>query len=164
MSQYVQYGAGLCGPENWTNFDISPTLRLQRLPLIGGIFNRLGPKFPRTVRYGDIIRGLPDLEQFIREYADSDEPDAALTFMTRTYLGQPNRKKGLSGLMRAWMGNAAHLWMWDYKAMSAELTKAGFVNIRRAQFGDSGDEMFEAVEDESRWGPNLGIDCNKPAG
>ncbi len=50
----------MCAPAEWTNFDCSPTLWLQRVPLVG----RLAPagpagRFPRTVRYGDIVRGLP---------------------------------------------------------------------------------------------------------
>lgn len=59
MTNYVQYGAGLCGPQSWLNFDVSPTLRLQRLPIIGMLFNRMGPRFPSTVRFGDIVVGLP---------------------------------------------------------------------------------------------------------
>lgn len=56
---YVQYGCGLSAPASWTNFDASPTLRIQRLPLVGGLFTRRGPQFPQNVLFGDIIRGLP---------------------------------------------------------------------------------------------------------
>ncbi|HWA98687.1 MAG TPA: methyltransferase domain-containing protein [Pirellulales bacterium] len=56
---YVQYGCGLSAPESWTNFDASPTLRLQRIPIAGSLLTRRGPKFPKNVRYGDIVRGLP---------------------------------------------------------------------------------------------------------
>lgn len=56
---YVQFGSGLCGPESWLNFDVSPTLRLQRLPVVGRLFNSAGPRFPPTVNYGDIVDGLP---------------------------------------------------------------------------------------------------------
>src|SRR5580704_184417 len=56
MPLYVQYGCGLCSPEGWLNFDASPTLRLQKIPVMG----RLAPvKFPASVRYGDIRKGLP---------------------------------------------------------------------------------------------------------
>ncbi len=207
MKEYVQYGAGLCGPEGWTNFDVSPSLRLQRLPVVGSFFNRIGPKFPSTIRYGDIIRGLPldkdscdaiycshvlehlslddfrvalantykylspgsrfrfvlpDLEKLASDYVASTDPSAAMTFMTEAYLGQKSRPKGFSGLLRAAMGNSAHLWMWDYKSICGELSKAGFVKIRRAQFGDSGDPMFDAVESRQRWDSCLGVDCFKP--
>ncbi len=56
MSLYVQYGCGLSAPKEWTNFDVSPTLRMQKIPVIGA----LSPtKWPKNVKYGDIIKGLP---------------------------------------------------------------------------------------------------------
>lgn len=56
---YLQFGAGLCAPRDWVNVDASPTLRLQRLPLVGGVFQRGGVVFPENVVYGDIVKGLP---------------------------------------------------------------------------------------------------------
>jgi hypothetical protein len=57
---YVQYGCGLSAPNNWLNFDSSPTLRIQRLPIIGNLLKkRLNVIFPENVIYGDIIKGLP---------------------------------------------------------------------------------------------------------
>lgn len=62
MGLYVQYGCGLSAPEGWINFDASPTLRLQKMPLIGFIAkNKV--KFPPNVRYGDIVKGLPGIEK-----------------------------------------------------------------------------------------------------
>jgi hypothetical protein len=64
-NEYVQYGCGLRAPDTWRNFDASPTLRLQRLPLIGCIcktpfFSKRGiPVWPGAVEYGDIVKGLP---------------------------------------------------------------------------------------------------------
>lgn len=56
----VQYGCGLSASEGWINFDSSPTLQLQRLPLIGRwMHGFVKPAFPRAVRYGDIVKGLP---------------------------------------------------------------------------------------------------------
>lgn len=63
---YVQYGCGLCAPPAWLNFDASPTLRLQRLPLLGPLLPAGGPRFPENVRYGDIVRGLPVAGQSCR--------------------------------------------------------------------------------------------------
>jgi hypothetical protein len=37
---YLQYGCSQSYPDSWINFDTSPTLRLQRLPVIGGLFKR----------------------------------------------------------------------------------------------------------------------------
>lgn len=62
--EYVQYGCGLYAPRSWRNFDASPTLRLQRLPLVGRLFScpvasKKGvPIFPRNVEHGDIVKGL----------------------------------------------------------------------------------------------------------
>lgn len=57
---YFQYGCGLSAPEGWLNFDASPTLWLQRLPVLGGIFRaKLKPFFPPAVRFGDIRRNFP---------------------------------------------------------------------------------------------------------
>lgn len=59
-SAWVQFGCGLSAPRDWTNYDNSPTLRLQRLPLLGRVIPS-GPygRFPPNVQYGDIVRGLP---------------------------------------------------------------------------------------------------------
>lgn len=203
---YVQFGAGLCGPEQWRNFDASPTLRMQKLPLIGRLTGSIGPRFPGTVEYGDIIRGLPvadnscaavycshvlehlslqdlrcalantfrclrpsgrfrlvlpDLEQMTRRYVESTEADAANKFMRESLLGAEKRPRGVVERLRQISGNSRHLWMWDFKALSTELQRAGFVSIRRAVLGDSGDSKFEDVERADRWEGHLGIDCFK---
>ncbi|MCU0325514.1 MAG: methyltransferase domain-containing protein [Spirosomaceae bacterium] len=57
---YVQYGCGLSAPKEWINFDVSPTLRIQKTPLIGDLLkSKLNTTFPSNVLYGDIIKGLP---------------------------------------------------------------------------------------------------------
>ena len=58
--KYVQYGCGNSAPKEWTNFDVSPTLRIQKTPIIGAILrSQLNTTFPSNVLYGDIIKGLP---------------------------------------------------------------------------------------------------------
>lgn len=55
----LQIGAGLDGPGGWLNVDASPTLRLQRLPLVGALLGGMvGPKFSSRVVFGDVVRGL----------------------------------------------------------------------------------------------------------
>jgi SAM-dependent methyltransferase len=56
---FVQYGCGFSGPTQWRNFDASPTLRFERIPLIGRLYTRNARRFPDTVEYGDILAGLP---------------------------------------------------------------------------------------------------------
>jgi len=55
---YVQYGCGWSAPSGWRNFDASPTLRFERLPLIGRLYTKNESRFPRNVAYGDIVKGL----------------------------------------------------------------------------------------------------------
>ncbi|MBS4044354.1 MAG: methyltransferase domain-containing protein [Chitinophagaceae bacterium] len=58
MNKYVQYGCGLSAPKEWINYDASPTLVLQKIPLVSS-FLQLNTKFPSNVKYGDIVKGLP---------------------------------------------------------------------------------------------------------
>ena len=57
---YVQYGCGLSAPKEWVNFDVSPTLRLQKIPVVGNWLKKSSKVvFPSNVLYGDIVKGLP---------------------------------------------------------------------------------------------------------
>jgi len=56
---YVQYGCGFRAPEGWRNFDASPTLRFERMPLLGRLYSKNSTRFPANVEYGDIVKGLP---------------------------------------------------------------------------------------------------------
>lgn len=56
---YVQYGCGHCAPLEWVNFDASPTLVWERLPVLGRLYHKNARRFPANVRYGDIVAGLP---------------------------------------------------------------------------------------------------------
>ena len=56
----VHYGCGDHVGPSWLNFDVSPMLRIERLPG-GKLLKRLaggGRPFPREVRSGNIIKGL----------------------------------------------------------------------------------------------------------
>ena len=66
---YVQYGCGFSVGEGWLNFDCSPTLRIERLPLIGKTLGGMAgntQSFPAQVKYGDICRGLPIPDNSVR--------------------------------------------------------------------------------------------------
>jgi hypothetical protein len=62
--RYIQYGCGPgdC-PDGWVNYDSSPTLRLELMPGIGSLL-RASKKsiFHVGVKYGDIVKGLPEKE------------------------------------------------------------------------------------------------------
>src|SRR5690606_36038338 len=60
IKRYVHYGCGLTAPGEWENYDVSPTLRIQKVPLLGRMLRRwLNAEFPDNVRYGNKIKGLP---------------------------------------------------------------------------------------------------------
>jgi SAM-dependent methyltransferase len=61
--EYVQFGCGFSAPEKWRNFDASPTLRFEKIPVVGRLYTRNSARFPKSVEYGDIVRGLPIAEE-----------------------------------------------------------------------------------------------------
>lgn len=105
---------------------------------------------------------VPDLESLVKGYLESEAPAAAITFMHESGLGRERRPRGIVGRLRAALGHSAHLWLWDFKSLSNELSNTGFVRIRRAQFGDSSDPAFEAFEERDRWEGCLGMECFRP--
>lgn len=205
----VNFGCGTSTAPGWANYDASPTLRLQRMPLVGALARRfITPVFPLEVRFGDVttqlpeasascdlvycshilehlalaelrcalretlrilkpggvFRGvLPDLESACRNYLDDPEPSACSRFMASSHLGMESRPSGAPARLRQLFGNAAHLWMWDFKGLEAELSNAGFAEIRRAELGDSAHEAFAAIEVPQRWHDCLGFECRRPA-
>lgn len=117
----------------------------------------------RMLRPDGIFRIVqPDVRRFAEEYLGSTEPGAALRFMDLMGLSRYSRPKGLMGVLRERFGNSAHLWMWDYQSLAMELGKVGFVSIRPAVMGDSGDAMFARVEMAERWKDALGIQSRRP--
>ena len=56
----VNFGCGLDAEPGWLNFDSSPVLRLQRIPIFGQIIAKtVKPAYPKNVCFGDILTGLP---------------------------------------------------------------------------------------------------------
>lgn len=58
-NDHVQFGCGFTAPVTWRNFDASPTLRFERLPVFGRLYTKNERRFPANVEYGDILVGLP---------------------------------------------------------------------------------------------------------
>jgi len=57
---YVQYGAGSEAVKGWLSFDASPTLRLQKIPIVGRLLrNKLNCIFDHDIQFGDVVKGLP---------------------------------------------------------------------------------------------------------
>jgi hypothetical protein len=112
------------------------------------------------LRGGGIFRlVVPDMERLSREYLASADANAVHRFLNETRLGASRRETGFTSVLRERFGSSAHLWMWDYKGLAAELKGAGFSSVRRADFGDSSDPRFQDVEIPERWNGCLGIEC-----
>jgi predicted SAM-dependent methyltransferase len=57
---YVQFGSGTEAVPGWVSFDASPTLVIQRFPILGQLFrSKLNCLFDDQIQYGDIVKGLP---------------------------------------------------------------------------------------------------------
>lgn len=212
MALYVQYGCGMSCPEGWTNYDSSPRLWLQRLPLVGSAFRRGDVVFPSNVLHGDIVSGLPhaessidgmyashvlehlsledfrvalkqtlrllkpggrfrlvvpDLEALVGFYqrrVSQKESETNNWLMRSTGLGVERRPRGLRALAHSLLGSGAHLWMWDEQGLAKELNDAGFVAIRRCQFGDSADAAFAKVEEAARFEGCCAMEARKLGG
>lgn len=203
---YLQYGCGFSAPEGWLSFDASPTLRFERIPILGKLYTKNSTRFPENAYYGDIVKGLPiqansckgiyashvlehlaledfrtalkntydllaidgifrvvvpDMEILAQHYLNSKETDACLTLMKESYLGKEKKIEGIMDFLEIWLGSSHHLWMWDYKSLENELIKVGFANIRRCQFNDASDKMFELVESKERFIDAVAIECQK---
>jgi len=105
---------------------------------------------------------VPDLEYLAKEYLASTAADAALHFMQESHLGERHIMRGVRSLPRLLFGRSKQFWMWDYKSISQELAQAGYIKVRRAQFGDSADLHFADVENIGRWENCLGVECSRP--
>ena len=65
---FVHFGGSYAGPapKEFLNFDSSPTLRFEKIPLIGKLYKKNKSYFPKNVIYGDIVKGLPLDENSIK--------------------------------------------------------------------------------------------------
>jgi predicted SAM-dependent methyltransferase len=58
--QYVNFGCGVSCPPEFTNFDGSFNLRMQRSVIVGGLIKKMSSvRFPDNALYADIVKGLP---------------------------------------------------------------------------------------------------------
>ncbi len=209
---YINFGCGIYAPNQWENYDVSPTLQIRKIPLIGKIISKLlhDIPFPEYVKVGNIVKGLPipagsvdvmysshvlehmsyedaqqaisnvflhlkpggtfrsvlpDLEILMKEYAEHksiNNVNAANIFLQETLLGLEQKPKGILRKFISIFGNYHHLWMWDFASMSQELSRAGFVDIKKCNPGESNDYMIELIEDPSRFTKALYFEAVKP--
>ena len=54
----MQYGCGFSSPNKWINFDASPTLRFEQIPVLGKLLTRRSShktsRFPKNMKYGNM--------------------------------------------------------------------------------------------------------------
>lgn len=124
----------------------------------------------RILKSGGVFRMIvPDLEWRARRYVEhrsANKVGAADCFIEACGIGVANSPTNLMGLLRSAIGNSGHSWMYDEEGMRQLLVAAGFIAIRRCDFHDSGDAMFDRVEDRGRFYENgereLALEGRKP--
>lgn len=125
-----------------------------------------------VLKPGKVFRLIvPDLHERARRYVeriatDPSDADAAMAFMVSTDLGESRASAGALRRLRRALGLGRHEWMWDHASMARELEAAGFVQIRKAEFGDADDPRFSEVEQLDRYFtediPEVAIEARKP--
>jgi len=62
MKKCLQYGCGFSAPMEWINYDASPTLKFEKIPVLGKLYTRNIQRFPPNVKFGNILSGLPEIQ------------------------------------------------------------------------------------------------------
>lgn len=206
---YAQYGCGFSAPREWRNFDASLTLKWERTPILGRLYTKNAQRFPSSVEFGDIVKGLPlgdgsckgvyashvlehlplddfhkalentvrllapggvfrlvvpDLESAARAYCaglDAGDASANASFLRETGLGEEKRVRNLMGFLYSFLKTSRHYWMWDAISLENALTEHGFVKVRRCDFGDCEDPMFDLVEDPGRFVRSVAMEAKR---
>ncbi len=168
----INLGSGGRGLEDWVNVELLPavdtTLCLdirRRLPFADGsarrIFAehvvehldfkedvpRLFAEFHRVLRPGGVVRIIvPDAERFLKAYASGDDdlwkalgwdlqnlPDDIFTAM--------------HAVNHIFHQSGEHLFAYDFETMGVMLRRAGFGEVSRRAYGESGDEKLAIDQD-----------------
>ena len=91
---------------------------------------------------------VPSLEARIDRY--NKHKDANL-FMESLGCVNKNENNSFLKKIRFLFGGARHKWMYDKNSLLTELKLSGFQNIRVCEFGDSGLNIFNEVENKDRF-------------
>jgi predicted SAM-dependent methyltransferase len=91
---------------------------------------------------------VPNLKIRAEYYIKNENADF---FLETIGMGQKKNRKTFMQKLRNLFGNSLHKWMYDEKSMQKYLSEAGFKNVRKCQFGDSGIEVFSEVEELHRF-------------
>ena len=108
---------------------------------------------------------VPDLEYAARTYLKDLEAGNRIAnyefIKENLHFGLEQKPKGFKGFLSTLLGNSHHLWMWDSESLSKELEDAGFKAIRKCNFNDCEDKMFNIIEERSRFQNAVAIECRK---
>lgn len=106
---------------------------------------------------GGVLRVvMPDLRKITERYLASDLEQPAIWMMRALCVGRENGN--IYEILLDMMGHR-HRWLWDFNSFARELSDAGFIQIRRAEYGDRLDPDFAAVERAESWTLAFGVDC-----
>jgi len=176
---------------------------------LGRLYTKNAQRFPSSVEFGDIVKGLPlgdgsckgvyashvlehlplddfhkalentvrllapggvfrlvvpDLESAARAYCaglDAGDASANASFLRETGLGEEKRVRNLMGFLYSFLKTSRHYWMWDAISLENALTEHGFVKVRRCDFGDCEDPMFDLVEDPGRFVRSVAMEAKR---
>jgi SAM-dependent methyltransferase len=113
----------------------------------------------RLLAPGGVFRlFVPDLKAIAQSYLDMQNEAAADWFLETAGLGFERRPRTLMQRVREWLGNSRHLWSWDDLSMGKALRDCGFESPRVVQYRDSGDAIFDELEQGVTWGLALGME------
>ena len=56
MSSFIHVGCHFTVGPSWENFDASPTLQFEKIPLIGKLYTKNERRFPAEVKFGNIVK------------------------------------------------------------------------------------------------------------
>lgn len=186
-------GCGYTVGKSWINYDASLIAFLDRFPYLNLVFKFNKEKFPKEIKYGNIVKNklcddnladniycshvlehvslydgkkilkniynmlkpngvlriiVPSLESRINRYNKSKDADQ---FMESLGCVNKNENSSIFKKIRFLFGGARHKWMYDKNSLLKELKLSGFQNIRLCEFGDSGLNIFNEVENKDRF-------------
>lgn len=118
---FVQYGCGMTPATGWRNFDSSPTLAFERVPVLGRLYTKNATRFPDAVEYGDIVKGLPVADGSCDAIYCSHVLEHLALRDLRAALRNTHRILKPSGLFRLVMPDLEHL---AEKYISSEMDDA----------------------------------------
>lgn len=105
---------------------------------------------------------VPSLEDLARNYlagVEAKDPDAAIDFCRKSYMGREQHSRFFREAMKIHYFKNYHFWGWDYHSLEKELREAGFRHIRPARLGDSSLEIFKLVENPERFSQAVCVEC-----